>query len=138
MVLMFVNNKEPMEIILLTYFEIESTVMGFHVYRNNWEPVIEEVLKRCMEPQNEVDKCAVAVVDNENSVIDYLLKRKSGKYAKTILYFLKTDPLNIYHVKITGKAVNRGDNKGMRISCLLQFTGNCKMMNILQELICKL
>ena len=26
------NNKEPMEIILLTYFEIESTVIEFHVY----------------------------------------------------------------------------------------------------------
>ena len=53
-----------MEIILLTYFEIESTVMGFHVYRNNWKPVIGEVLELCMEPQNEVDKYAVAVVDN--------------------------------------------------------------------------
>ena len=91
-----------------------------------------------MEPQNKVDKYAVAVVDNENNVIGHLLKVKRGKYAKTIFYFLKTDPLNIFHVKITGKAVNLGDNKGMRIPCLLQFTGNCKIMNIIQELICKL
>ena len=135
---MVVNSKEPMEVILLTYFEIESTVMGFHVYRNNREPVIGEVLKTCMEPQNEVDKCAAAVVDNESNVIGHLPKGKSGKYAKTIFYFLKTDPFNICHVKITGKAVNLGDNKRMKIPCLLQFTGNCKMMNILQELICKL
>ena len=74
LVSMVVNNKEPMEIILLTYFETESKVMGFHVYRNNWEPVIGEVLKTCMEPQNEVDKYAVAVVDNKNNVIGHLPK----------------------------------------------------------------
>ena len=95
-----VNNQEPIEIILLTYFEIESTVMGFHMYRNNWEPVIGEVLKACMDPQNEVDKYAVAVVDNENNVNGHLPKGKSGKYAKTIFYFLKTDSLNICHVKL--------------------------------------
>ena len=112
--------------------------MGFHVYRTNWEPVIGEVLKTCMEPQNKVDKCEVAVVDNENNVIGHLPKGKSGKYVKTIFYFLKTDPLNICDVKITEKAVNLGDNKRMRIPGLLQYTGNCKMMDILQELICKL
>ena len=133
-----VNNKVPMEIILLIYFEIESTVMGFHVYQNNWKPAIGEVLKTCMESQKEIDKYAVAVVDNEDNVIGLLSKGKSGKYTKTIFYFLKTDPLNICHVKITGYAVNLGDNKRMIILCLLQFTGNCKMINILQELICKL
>ena len=91
-----------------------------------------------MEPQNEIDTYAVAVADNENNVIGHLPKGKSGKYAKTIFYFLKTDLLNICHVKITGKAAKLGNSKGVRIPCLLQFAGNCKMMNILQELICKL
>ena len=39
---MVVNNKEPMEVIILTYFQIESTVMGCHVYRNNWEPTVAD------------------------------------------------------------------------------------------------
>ena len=81
---MVVNNKESMEIILLTYFEIDSTVMEFHVYQNNWEPIIGKVLKTCMEPQNKVDKYAVAVVDKENNVIGHLPKENSGKYVKTI------------------------------------------------------
>ena len=43
---MVVNNKEPMKIILLTYFEIESTVMGFHeqlriCYWRNFENMYE-------------------------------------------------------------------------------------------------
>ena len=134
---MVVNNEEPLEIILLTYFEIESTVMGFHVYWNSWEPVIREVLKMCMEPQNEVDEYAVAVdnVDNESNVIGNLPKGGVEIMRKQYFTFWKLIPC-ICHVKITGKAVNVKD-KGMRIPFLLQFTGNCKM-NILQELICKL
>ena len=57
----------------------------------------------------------MAVVDNENNVIGHLPKVKSGKYGKTIFYFLRTDPLNISHVKTTRKTVNLGDNKGMRM-----------------------
>ena len=108
-----------MEIILVTYFDIESKVMGFHVYQNNWEPVTGEVLKMRMELQNEVDKYAVTVFDNENNVISHLSKGKNGKYAKTIFYFLKTDPLNICHIKLVRKTINLGENKGMRIPCLL-------------------
>ena len=84
-----------MRLLVLTCFEIESTVMGFHVYRNHWEPVIGEVLKTCVEPQKEVDKYVVAVVNNENNIIGHLPKGKSGKYAKTTFYFLRSDPLNI-------------------------------------------
>ena len=59
--------------------------MGFYVYGNNREPVIGEVQKTCMEPQNKVDKYAVAVVVNENNVIGH--KEKSRKYAKTTFIF---------------------------------------------------
>ena len=143
LVSMVVDNKEPVKSksSLLNrnrYLEIESRVMGFHVFRNNWKPVIEEVLKTWMEPQNEVGKYAMAVVHNENNVIGHLPKEKNRKYAKAIFHFLKTDLLNIYHPKTTGKAVNVGDNKGMRIPCLRQFTGKYKIRNILQELIFKL
>ena len=48
LVSMVVNNEEPMKIIFRTCFEIESTVMEFYVHINNWEPVIEGVLKTCM------------------------------------------------------------------------------------------
>ena len=132
------NIEKPMEIILLTCYEIESTVMGYHVYRNSWKPIIGEVLNTCNEPQNEVDKYAVAVLDSDNTAVGHLPKGKSGKYAKTIFYFLRSDPLNNCCVKITGKAVNLGDDMGMRIPCLLQFTGNRQMIILLQELMNKI
>ena len=138
LVSMVANYEEPMEIILLTCHEMKSTVMGFHVYQNKWEPVIGEILNTRMEPQNEVDKYAVAVLDKEKSVIGHLPKETSGKYAKTIFYFLKNDSMNICKVKVTEKAVNLGDDKGMRIPCVLQLTGNSQMVSLLKEIICKL
>ena len=72
-----------MEIIILTYFDIESKVLGFYVYQNNWKRVIGEVLKTCMEPKEEVDKYAVTVADNGNNFTSHLPKKESGKYAKT-------------------------------------------------------
>ena len=126
---MVANYEEPMEIILLTYHEMKSTVMGFHVYRNKWEPVIGEILNTRMEPQNK---------EKEKSVIGHLPKGTSEKYAKTIFYFLRNDSVNVCKVKVTGKAVNLGDNKVMRIPCVLQLTGNSQMVSLLKEIICKL
>ena len=91
-----------------------------------------------MEPQKEFDKSTVAIVDNGNNIIGHLAKVKSGKYAKKMFYFLRSDPQNNCYVEVTGKAENIADNKQMRIPCLLQFTGNYKMIKVLQELIYKL
>ena len=135
LVSMVANYEEPLEIILLTYHEMKSTVMGFHVYRNKWEPVIREILNTRMEPQNEVDKYAVAVLDKKKNVIAHLPKGTSGK---AIFYFLRNDYVNVCKVKVTGKAVNLGDDKGMRIPCVLQLTGNSQMVSLLKEIICKL
>ena len=51
---MVANYEEPMKIIILTYHEMKSTVMEFHVYWNKWDPVIGEILNTRMEPQIEV------------------------------------------------------------------------------------
>ena len=127
-----VNNEDPMEIIILRNFETTSTVMEFHVYRSKWQPVIGQLLKT-----HEVDKYAVAVLDDkENNVVGHLPKGQSGKYAKTIFYFLSSDPLNSCFVKVTGKAINMGDDKGMRIPCLLEFSGNGESIQLLKKLLC--
>ena len=67
-----------------------------------------------------MDKYAVAVLDEEKGVIGNLPKRASGKYAKTIFSFLRNDSVNVCKVKVTDKAINLGNDKGMRIPCVLQ------------------
>ena len=139
LVSMVANYEEPMEIILLTYHEMKSTVMGFHVYRNKWEPVMGEIITRVWSLKTKwINMPWLSVLDKEKSVIGHLPKGTSGKYAKTIFYFLRNDSVNVCKVKVTGKAVNLGDDKGMRISCVLQLTGNSQMVSLLKEIICEL
>ena len=45
LVSMIINEKQPIEIILLKYFETNSTVMGFHEYQSKWDPFIDEILE---------------------------------------------------------------------------------------------
>ena len=80
------------------------------------------------------NKYTVTILKNEN-VVDHLPKEKTGKYAKMIFYSLKSDPLCICKVNVTGKRVNLGDNKGMRIPCLLRFSGPKDNIQLLGKLL---
>ena len=42
--------------------EVCSIVIGYPEYRNTWAPFLGEVLQCLMEPDNAVDRCAVAVI----------------------------------------------------------------------------
>ena len=59
---MVASNKEPLQIVILTEFLVHLSVLGFHVYRNIWQPKIKEILERRTEPG---EKYAVAVIDKE-------------------------------------------------------------------------
>ena len=66
-----------------------------------------------MDPTNKIVKFAVAVIKNKKIIAHFLLG-KSGRFSKTIFYFLKCEH-NDCKVKIVdGKAVNLGDGMGMR------------------------
>ena len=43
-----------------------------------------------MEPEKVMDKYAVAVINND-TLVGHLMKGESGKFAKTIFYFLRSD-----------------------------------------------
>ena len=131
---MIINERQPIEIILLKYFETNSTVMGSHEYQSKWDPLIDEILEARMEPANEIDKYAVAVYKDEE-IVGHLPKGRTGKFAKMIFYFLKSETLCSCRVKVTGKRINLGDNKGMRIPCLLQFSGPNVNIDILEKLL---
>ena len=85
--------------------------MGYHDYRKTWVPFVGEVLQCGMEPDNVVDKYSVAVI-NKDRVVGHLMKEKSGQFAKTLFFFLRTDTINSATVEITWKAVNEGKGIG--------------------------
>ena len=90
------------------------------------------MLSAVPEPRNWVDKYAVSVQRDEK-VVGHLMKGKSGRFAKTIFYFLRADKKNDCTVVVTGKAINFGDGEGMQVPCTLNFKGHRKWIDILKK-----
>ena len=64
-----------------------------------------------MEPTNKMDKFAIAVI--KNKFIGHIPLGKTGRFSKTVFYFLKCE-YNDSKVKIVdGKAVNLGNGVGI-------------------------
>ena len=78
------------------------------------------------------NKYAVAVKKN-NVVVGHLPLGCSGKFAKTIFYFLRADEWSECKAIVTGKPVNRGDGDGMQVPCLPKFHGQKSLIDILKQ-----
>ena len=124
--------QNELQINLLKTFEFTSYVMGYHVYKDRWIPVKSEMLKAVVEPKNKEDKFAVAVM-KDDCLVGNLPKEKTGRFAKIIFYFLQACNLNTCSVEITGKAINQGDVKGMKVPCKLYFSADDSFINILEQ-----
>ena len=127
-----INEVDKIRIVLLVNFETPSHIKGYHEYQKTWIPFLQEELCGETEPANPVDKYAVAVKKN-NIVVGHLPLGCSGKFAKTILYFLRADEWTECKVIVTGKPVNRGDGDGMQVPCLLKFHGQKSLIGILKQ-----
>lgn len=127
------NQDALIPIIREKELEIKSFVMGFHEYRTVWTPCENEVLLTRMEPTNKEDKFAVAVIGPEGRIVGHLMKGKSGRFAKTIFYLLRASEYHECKVRITGKAINEGDKKGMKVPCILMFKGQTQFIDILSN-----
>ena len=87
---------------------------------NNWTPILGENLSTRPEPKNEIVKYAMAVTTDAR-VIGHLKKGKTGRYAKTVFYFPRANPMNAARITDTGKTVNFGNGQGMHIPCIILF-----------------
>ena len=112
---------EEFPIVLMRSYEIESFIMGYHVYKTNWTPVVGEKLTGVMESNNLIDEYAVGVKRSDESIVGHLPLGKSGKFAKTIFYFLKANTKHSCVIKILGKAINGDDGLVMKVHCRLLF-----------------
>ena len=111
--------------------------MVYHEYRKTWAPFLGEVLQCRMEPDNTVGKYAVAVM-NKDRVVGHLMKEKSGKFAKTVFFFMRTGEINSATVKITGKVGNKGKGMGIEVPCSITFIGSKSMLDKLKEILYQL
>ena len=66
-------------------------------------------------------------------VVGYLNKGKSGRYARTIFYFLSAYQSNSTVVTVKAKRTNYEDRQGLHIPCKIKFKEETKCFKILQE-----
>ena len=107
--------------------------MVYHVYRS---PKEKDILNTEIDPSNVVDKFAV-VIKNNTTTVGHLPQGKTGRFCKTVFYFLKIDNTSCKVVITSPKAVNLGDGLGMRIPCKLTFRGQSQFVDILEQELCK-
>ena len=75
-----------------------------------------------LEPNNPVDKYAVCIRKSGN-VVGHLKKGITGRFAKTIFYFLKSDPYSKARTITLGPRCNLGDGEGLQVPCKLKLVG---------------
>ena len=72
-------------------------------------------------------------VAKDARVIGHLDKEKTGRYAKTVFYFLRVNPMSTTSITVTGKRVNFRDGQGLTIPCIILFKGEEKYIEVLKK-----
>ena len=124
--------QDEIPVILNKSLELEKYIKGHHVYKEVWTPEVGEKLNVLMEPDNRVDKFAVCV-EKDQTVVGHLKKGDSGKFAKTIFYFLRSDTYCNCYAEVSGKRCNLKDGEGLQVPCKIIITGIKKYVNILKQ-----
>ena len=111
--------QEEVPIILITSVELGTYIKGHHVYKEIWNPKLGEELNVRIEANNLVDKFAVCV-EKDGNIVRHLKKGVSGKFAKTIFYFLRNANYSNCFAKVSGKRCNLKDGEGLQVPCCLK------------------
>ena len=114
--------EEDLSILLVKKYDLKTHTKGYHAYMTKWTHKNGEILKAQPETENEYEKYAVAVKIC-GDVVGHVSKRRSARFAKTVAYFLRASNENRCRVEVTGKRVNLGDGEGLKIPCILHFSG---------------
>ena len=100
----------------------ELIIRGYHAYLNIWEPLLGKCLRCAKEPENEVDKHAVAVVRinsrNEEVVVGHV-----PKLISIVVSMYLSLPCCTLSIEVAGKRINRGAGYGLEIPAKFHFHG---------------
>ena len=85
--------QDELPIILTVEISHETQIKGHHVYKDIWAPELGEHLEVQCEPEIPVDKYAVCLKTRNGTIVGHLKNGKSGRFAKTIFYYLRSTPM---------------------------------------------
>ena len=86
---------------------------GYHAYTDIWNPFIGEELPLKREPENGINECSVAVV-NDSHIVGHV----SRLFSPIIFHFLART-CNKRLAEITGSKINQDARYGIGIPCVL-------------------
>ena len=109
-----------------------TQIKGHHIYKNIWTPKLGEHLEVHCEPENIIDKYAVCVKTANGATVGHLKKGKTGRFTKTIFYYLPSHPEAICTAKVTGKMFNLGD-RGVTSSLHPEYHRTKKHVSVLTQ-----
>ena len=124
--------QDEILVILNTRLELETYIKGHHVYNEVWNLEVGWKLNVLMEPDNRVDMFAVCV-EKDQAVVGHLKKGNTGKFTKTIFYFLRSDTYCNCYAEVSVKWFNLEDGEGLQVPCKIIITGQAKYVNILKH-----
>ena len=101
--------QNNLPVIITSNLILHNYIKGHHVYKDICTPCIGENVTAEREPDNAV------CVKKDKKLVGHLKKGKSGRFAKTLFYFLKADPFSSCHAEIAG--ANLGDREGLQVPC---------------------
>ena len=101
-------------------FEKASCIRGFHVYQDNWIPILGERLVCKNEPGNPRDRYAVTVCKAGDKIVGHLPRNISTMCS----IFIRRG--GIIYCTVSGRRQYPRDlpQGGMEIPCTLHFAGN--------------
>ena len=129
--------QDELPIVLITTLDLETFIKGHHVYKDIWTPKQGKQLGVSMEPDNQMDKFAVCVKIIEK-IVGHLKKGTSGRFTKTIFYFLRSDAYSSAWAKVTGKKCNLGDGERIQVPCKLSLSGQARFVSLLRKELMKM
>ena len=91
-----------------------------------WIAEVGKKFNVLMEPDNRVDKFSVCV-EKDQAVVGHLKKGDSGKFAKTIFYFLSSNGYCNCYTKVSGTRCNLKDGEGLQVPFRIMITGQKKI-----------
>ena len=103
--------------VTLHVLEINSYVRGYHAYMDRWTPALGQVLTLKREPNNDKDKHAVAVL-NDDVIVGHVPYNLAPRFPQ----YLRRE-VNKAFAEVTGEKVNRGAGYGLEIPCVYRLHG---------------
>ena len=98
-----------------------------------WNTTLREFLKVQLEPENEFDKFEGAVKKSD-FVFGHSSKGTTGRFAKSISFFLRESNENSCKVEVTRNRGSLGDEEELQIPGKLHFTGDSKPTDKLKDI----